>query len=272
MKTMRAQDYFLSEKHAFSLFSARDQEMADVHAHDFYEIVLVKEGCGFHVINDRPQLIFKGDAFFVSDNDIHYYESTHHLSLINILIRREGKFQFLASVEPILTRLRQQMRRPLPLREGLYTQLITLTQSIQDKTDDEYDLLHFSATEAAILGLLSLLARGCQQRQRSMRDTDNKHRLMLAIRDNLQQTIRWEQLAEEFGVPKRTLYRYIKSLTGFTPEKFVQRYRLLKAREMLRTTDKTVAHIAAACGFSSLPRLTDAYSRFFHHPPTAERV
>ncbi|CBG89245.1 hypothetical protein [Citrobacter rodentium] len=31
-------------------------------------------------------------------------------------------------------------------------------------------------------------------------------------------------------------------------------------------------HIAAACGFSSLPRLTDAYSRFFHHPPTAERI
>lgn len=272
MKIMLAQDYFLSDTHAFSLFSSRDQEMADIHGHDFHEIVIVKEGCGFHIINDRVNLVFKGDFFFVSANDIHYYESTRHLSLINILLRCDGEFQFVKSLLPLLMQLQTQTReRPASLNEATLARVVQLAGEIHSKTDDDYDSTYFVTTEAILLTIVGMLMESSVRLPRGGRYDDKKRRLLRSIRDNLQQAVIWEHLAEECAIPKRTLYRFIKEFTGFTPDQFVQRYRLLKAQELLRTTERSVASIARACGFSSLPRLTEAYSRFFQHSPSAER-
>lgn len=272
MKIMHAQDYFLSDTHAFSLFSSRDQEMADIHGHDFDEIVIVKEGCGFHIINDRPQLIFKGDFFFVSANDIHYYESTRHLSLINILLKREGTFQFIKPQKPLLGQLNHfTHKRPGALNHAELEHIVQLADEIHRRTDDNYDDTYFAIAEATILMIMARLLEASIRPIRTNRQESNKQRLLHAIRENLPHTIVWENMAEECAMPKRTLYRFVKEFTGFTPEQFIQRYRLLKAQEMLRTTERSVASIAAACGFTSLPRLTEAYTRCFNHPPGAER-
>lgn len=272
MKIMQAQDYFLSDIHAFSLFSSRDQEMADIHGHDFYEIVIVKEGCGFHIINDRASLVFKGDFFFVSANDIHYYESTRHLSLINILLRRDGEFQFVKSLLPLLKQLQAQTQaRPASLNDNALERVVQLANEIHAKTDDNYDNIYFVTTEAILLTIVSILMEKSARPPRGSRYDEKKRRLLHSIRDNLQQGVVWEHLAEECAMPKRTLYRFIKEFSGFTPDQFVQRYRLLKAQELLRTTERSVASIARSCGFSSLPRLTEAYHRCFQRSPSAER-
>lgn len=273
MKIMLAQDYFLSDTHAFSLFSSRDQEMADIHGHDFNEIVIVKEGCGFHIINDRVNLVFKGDFFFVSANDIHYYESTRHLSLINILLRRDGEFQFLKSLLPLLAKLQAHTRdRPASLNNSALERIVQLAGEIHTKTDDNYDDIYFITTEAILLTIVGMLMEKSIRLPRGNRQEEKKRRLLHSIRDHLQQEMVWDHLADECAIPKRTLYRFIKEFTGFTPDQFVRRYRLLKAQELLRTTEHSVASIARACGFSSLPRLTEAYSRCFQHSPSAERA
>lgn len=98
MKILKVSDFFLSEHHAFSLFDMNRQSMEDVHVHEFDELVIVRNGSGFHIINDQVEFIHKGDFFIVSAHDVHCYESTNKLSIINILLHKERPFHFINNI------------------------------------------------------------------------------------------------------------------------------------------------------------------------------
>lgn len=60
-----------------------------------------------------------------------------------------------------------------------------------------------------------------------------------------------EQLGEEIGLSRVQLYRKVKVLTGKTPVELLRKARLMKARTMVTTTDRSIAEIAYATGFTS---------------------
>lgn len=63
MRILRENDFFHSEQHAFCLFSMNNQLMEGVHGHDFDELVIVRSGSGFHIVNDLVRFICQGDFF-----------------------------------------------------------------------------------------------------------------------------------------------------------------------------------------------------------------
>lgn len=60
-----------------------------------------------------------------------------------------------------------------------------------------------------------------------------------------------ELLGEEIGLSRVQLYRKVKVLTGKTPVELLRKARLMKARTMVTTTDRSIAEIAYATGFTS---------------------
>lgn len=60
-----------------------------------------------------------------------------------------------------------------------------------------------------------------------------------------------ERLGEEIGLSRVQLYRKVKVLTGKTPVEILRKARLMKARTMVTTTDRSIAEIAYATGFTS---------------------
>lgn len=60
-----------------------------------------------------------------------------------------------------------------------------------------------------------------------------------------------EWLGEEIGLSRVQLYRKVKVLTGKTPVELLRKARLMKARTMVTTTDRSIAEIAYATGFTS---------------------
>lgn len=60
-----------------------------------------------------------------------------------------------------------------------------------------------------------------------------------------------ERLGEEVGLSRVQLYRKVKVLTGKTPVELLRKARLMKARTMVTTTDRSIAEIAYATGFTS---------------------
>ncbi len=60
-----------------------------------------------------------------------------------------------------------------------------------------------------------------------------------------------ERLGEEIGLSRVQLYRKVKVLTGKTPVELLRKARLMKARTMVTTTDRSIAEIAYATGFTS---------------------
>lgn len=60
-----------------------------------------------------------------------------------------------------------------------------------------------------------------------------------------------ERLGEEIGLSRVQLYRKVKVLTGKTPVELLRKARLMKARTMVTTTDRSIAEIAYTTGFTS---------------------
>jgi transcriptional regulator GlxA family with amidase domain len=67
-------------------------------------------------------------------------------------------------------------------------------------------------------------------------------------------------LAQWLAMDPRTLQRKLKALTGLSPNAHIREHRLAKARELLKTTDRTITDIALSCGFASV----QYFSRVFH--------
>lgn len=100
------------------------------------------------------------------------------------------------------------------------------------------------------------------------------------ITTNLNQPITVETLCREFNISRTRLYEYIKPYTEGGIAAYIREKRLQKARELLRTTDMTVAQISDATGFSDYNYFLRAFKKRFgtsakkiqKYPLVVERV
>lgn len=276
MKILRSNEFFLSERHAFCLFVLNNQKMEEVHGHEFDELVIVVAGSGFHIINDNVQFIYQGDFFFVTFNDTHSYLSTNNLSVINLLIRRERRFQYITNIDVLLNYLRgnsaQEKIHAHCLSAEEIDQIVAFSNAINARNDDNFDMLYFCATESMVLMMINQLCQSVTQKHSVDNVADARRmKLIHLLKHHYLRHINWSELCEECGIARRTMFRFIKEITGYTPVKFQLLFRLLKAQELLRTTDKTIKEVAASCGFQNATRLTESYKRQFTYPPSQER-
>lgn len=62
-----------------------------------------------------------------------------------------------------------------------------------------------------------------------------------------------EKLASELDISERDLFRKVKKLTGLSPQKYLRRYRLRKAKKILVNGKyRTVNQTADAVGYSNV--------------------
>lgn len=209
-------------------------------------------------------------------NDTHSYLSTNNLSVINVLIHKERSFFFLANIAKLIDILKEnnslRCTYDTSLSEEELDKILGFTQIINQLQDDEFDELYFSTAETAILGILDTLCRRARKKTlRQQAEACGRKYLINALKHNYLRHINWEGLCDESRMTKRTMFRFVKDVTGYTPAKFQLLFRLLKAQELLRTTDKTINEVAINCGFMNTVRFTETYKRQFRYTPSQER-
>ncbi len=79
------------------------------------------------------------------------------------------------------------------------------------------------------------------------------------------------EMASDLAVNERTLQRKIRALTDLTPVNFVNRYRLQKAKEALRSHRQTIQEIAFSVGFNSQQSFARAFKQHFGITPSQWR-
>lgn len=86
------------------------------------------------------------------------------------------------------------------------------------------------------------------------------------LREHFADPITLDQLSERFSINKYYFLKVFKNYTGFTPNEYVIKTRINRAKELLRTTDSPVYEIAAEVGihnpshFINLFRKTEGYT------------
>ena len=76
-----------------------------------------------------------------------------------------------------------------------------------------------------------------------------------------------ERIGDEIGLSRVQLYRKGKALTGHSPVEMLRKARLMRARHLLRTTEKSVSEVAYAVGFSTPSYFSKCYKDEFGESP-----
>ena len=248
MTVLHSVDFFPSGASPVAIEPRLPQAAFPEHHHDFHEIVIVEHGTGIHVFNGQPYTISGGTVCFVRDHDRHLYEHTDNLCLTNVLYRSPDAFQFLSGLNQLLPQ-EKDGHYPSHWRVNQSTlQQVRQLVSQMEQSEDGQETHAIATRELLFMQLLVLLRRSSLVEGLENNDA-RLNQLMAWLEDHFAEDVCWETLADDFSLSLRTLHRQLKQHTGLTPQRYLNRLRLIKARHLLRHTDESVTDIAYRCGF-----------------------
>jgi len=96
-------------------------------------------------------------------------------------------------------------------------------------------------------------------------------RVQSFVDGNLDQPLRIADLASRAALSVHHFARAFRTSTGSTPRAFIEQRRLDRARDLIENSDRSLADIAVAAGFTSQSRLTTAFRRATGFTPAAFR-
>lgn len=77
-----------------------------------------------------------------------------------------------------------------------------------------------------------------------------------------------DELCKGLYMSRATLYRKVQALSGLTPNRFIQSYRLKRAAELLKQNSRTVQDVAFDVGFGSSSYFSKCFKETFHLLPS----
>jgi transcriptional regulator GlxA family with amidase domain len=104
---------------------------------------------------------------------------------------------------------------------------------------------------------------------------EQTNRSMLRVRDTIDRSygadLDVEALARSAGLSPDHLIRTFRSVFGETPHRYLQRRRVERAMNLLRSTDLDVTQVCLAVGFTSLGTFSRTFRDIVGEPPSAYR-
>ncbi|WHP31291.1 HTH-type transcriptional activator RhaS [Trabulsiella odontotermitis] len=266
MTVLHCVDFFPSGISSVAIEPRLPQPEFPEHHHDFHEIVIVEHGTGIHVFNGQPYTISGGTVCFVRDHDRHLYEHTDNLCLTNVLYRSPEAFQFLAGLHRLLP---QEQDGVYPSHWRVNQSALQQVRQIvaqMERQDEDNDAHTIANREILFMQLLIQLRKSSLAAEATNNDA-RLNQLIAWLDDHFAEEVCWEGVAGRFSLSLRTLHRQLKQHTGLTPQRYLNRVRLTKARHLLRHSDESVTDIAFRCGFGDSNHFSTLFRREFNWSP-----
>ncbi|AWH88709.1 HTH-type transcriptional activator RhaS [Limnobaculum parvum] len=270
MTLLKSDGFFASDASTVAIESRAPQCAFPEHSHDFYEIVLVEHGSGVHIFNDTPYALCSGTVCFVRDKDHHQFENVDNLHLTNVLYRSPKNFRFLTDIEAWLPGSHPQQQSHWQINSSALKKAKNCIDCLQTSANSS-ELEDIASSEGLFLQLLMLLRQSCFETVKQDSREACVGALLNWLRNNYSEEVNWEELADSFSLALRTMHRQVKQATGMTPQRYLNRLRLLEARRRLFQSDDNITDIAYACGFSDSNNFSVQFRREFSLSPLQMR-
>ena len=175
-------------------------------------------------------------------------------------------FRFLAGVSQLLP---QEQEGNYPSHWRVNQTVLQQVRHIvaqMEAMGSETDTHAVASREILFMQLLVLLRKSSLAEEATNNDA-RLNQLLAWLEDHFAQEICWEEVAAQFSLSLRTLHRQLKQQTGLTPQRYLNRVRLMKARHLLRHSDESVTDIAYRCGFGDSNHFSTLFRREFSWSP-----
>jgi AraC-like DNA-binding protein len=124
--------------------------------------------------------------------------------------------------------------------------------------------IHFWLLSASHGGLLRQLAKANSHAARISE-------AIIQIRRNFTEPLRIPDLARAVGMSESAFHEHFKTMCGTTPLQFQKRLRLMEARRLLISENRSVSSASAAVGYESPTQFSREFTRMFGSPPREHR-
>ena len=268
---MQVFSHFPDDQKLFG-FNYTSPELNDIeHTHEYDELVIVDKGCGLHIFNGELHFIQEGDLFLVKETDRHFYSELGTLSLMSVYINTKYQFHYLTNIYQILNTIyvpnQKMLSWLMPKDKEATLYLIRQLDNINQNANTEIRQIQ---SELIMMQLLNTIASRKESRQRS--HTQYKVRqVLLYLQENFHNEINWQELADKFFITYKTMTQKIKELTGMTTVNYLNRLRVLSARDKILHTDDSITEISGLVGFNNSEYFSKCYKRNFGISPSEER-
>lgn len=249
-----------------------------IHTHDFYELIVVRGGSGFHTINGNRFPYTTGDVFLLGPSDTHSFQ-----------ILENSHFCLLSFTESYLTGLTtgrssvwNQIRNySLHTTQGFTGSLITNPTDRQHLnsllsivvTEQKSTRLASPILDSLVGAILNLLERQLPHpafpSQTLTYSTNLVEGIVAYIRQHITEPdhLRIEQLADVFHYSPGHLSALFKQQMGASLQQYIIQYKLKLVEKRLRLSTLTVSQIADEFGFTDICHLNKLFKRYYRHTP-----
>ena len=256
----------------FSFYYCRiPDDMPDValHWHPEIEINMLTEGEGQYQVGDSRIHAKKGDIIIVTPNILHsVYTNTRIES--NTFV---GSMDFIGStfydkasvsyIRPIINGAK--VFSPLITESDEYyneiSECVSRLFEIGNKKEDFYELMLKSELYRLIYLLYSYGKIKVQND--SAKRLDKIKMALQYIQENYQEELRVSELADLCHFSKAYFMSFFRKNVGIPCVEYIMQFRLKKAGEELKNTDKSVSEIAFDCGFRNLSNFNRHFKEYF---------
>ncbi|WP_138204704.1 AraC family transcriptional regulator [Haloimpatiens lingqiaonensis] len=266
-------------KEDFKFFHLKDKKSLDLefHYHDFNKIIIFLSGNVTYLIEGKAYKLKPWDILFVSSGEIHkpLIDSKQVYDRIVIWINHEFIESHNKNGCNLLNCFSLTKKRKLNILRldgnGLEDIKYTL-----DKLDDTCSIEGFGneiLKNALFLELMVYLNRlfmntytDKNQQTKDVQYDETVNSLLDYINENLSKDLSIDKLSSIFYVSKYYLMHKFKEQTGYTIHSYIQKKRLIKASEFIKS-GKPVTQVYLECGFGDYSNFVRAFKKNFGYAP-----
>jgi AraC family L-rhamnose operon transcriptional activator RhaR len=247
------------------------------HRHDFYEIVYVTRGSGYHILNDKRYFISEGSMLLITRGSIHGYYSEQNMQWVNIMFKPQAVNHSIINTDNagnIITAL---------LTSDLFQFNANAQHSsvnmIVNEMQYEYEAQQ-SGYQEILTGylqvlLMMLFRTTIGQSERSGRGVNVKEDdLVETVIDLLSrgEDITPEVIARKAFISPRYFQNLFKKKSGESLTTFKRRYRIEQACRLLDETDMSVSKVMEAVNMNDAKNFYAAFRTFTGMTPREYRM
>jgi len=249
------------------------------HWHNKFEFSYVLQGTVICRIGGEQIVMTAGDGLFINSGSIHRFETESHGVLANYIFSPEFLAEtssaiYLHHVLPILSQaqghvtLRQEKKENAQLLKGLHELNIICREDNFGK-----ELLVRNLVSEIWYHLLQQYDSSLimQSEQKSERTMERLQTMMNFIHANYHSKISLTEIAGAANVSKSEALRCFHQGIQSTPIRYLNEYRLGRAREALLSSADSISVISSAAGFESVGYFCQMFKKNMGRSPGAFR-
>lgn len=233
------------------------------HWHDEMEALVVETGNARVAVNGTERILGQGEGYFINTGALHgvWQEGTPACRLHSVVFhpRLVG-----GSVDSIIW---QKYLEPLlgdPCRAfvcfardgGWEGEAVRAVEAAWRAGVDEEPGFELTVRDrlSRLIFLLFLDGPAAEKRpsEKALRDGQRIKAMLQHIQAHYAEELTLADIAQSAAVSENECLRCFRGMIGSTPMQYVRQVRIQRAAELLRTTDRRISDIGAACGFQEM--------------------